>query len=101
MHAIALDLERRRAHRQWAVAAALVAVSGVVQLVVSLPLLLVAGSAHRSPGWEVLLELVVGSSFFAGALGVLWHTRTAAEPIGVLTVAEREPASPATVGRVA
>lgn len=101
VRAVAADIERRRSRRQWTLAAALVALSGVVQLLVSLPLLLMAGRPHGSLGWEVLLEFVIGSSFFAGALVLLWHSRTPVEPVGILTVADAGATGSTSMDRVA
>lgn len=101
VRATVADIERRRSRRQWAVAAALVAGSGVVQLLVSLPLLVTSAHPHGSFGWQVVLELVVGTSFFAGALVLLWHSRSVAEPVGILTVADSAEAGSNSMDRVA
>lgn len=90
--AVDADLARRRSRRQWLVAVGLVAVCGATQLLVSIPLVVLSHhDAHRSTGdWLVGLELVVGASFFIGALVLLWHTRGApVEPAVPLTVVEQ------------
>jgi hypothetical protein len=78
--AIDLDVSRRRARRQWLVAALMVALCGCLQLAVSVPLLLLAHHPRGRAGHGhllVVLELLVGASFFLGAVVLLWHTRGA------------------------
>lgn len=91
VEAIAADVSRRRSRRIWSVAAALVAVSGALQLAVSVPLLILAhhrASGH-SRGWVVGLELLVGAAFLLGALVMLWHTKgSPQEPAVPLAVAD-------------
>lgn len=86
--AVAADVVRRRSRRQWLVAAGLVVLCGALQLLVSVPLLVLSHhDGHRSTSdWLVALELAVGASFFVGALVLLWHTK--GEPV--------EPAVPLT-----
>jgi predicted anti-sigma-YlaC factor YlaD len=77
MSSVAADRKRRRARHQWLVAAVLVALCGSVQLLVSVPLLVMTHHrAHRSTGdWLVGLELAVAVSFVLGALVLLWHLK--------------------------
>jgi hypothetical protein len=88
--AVDLDLARRRSRGQWLVAVVMVVLCGALQLVVSVPLLLLAhrgGSGHGR--LLVVLELLVGASFFAGAVVLLWHTRGA--PVDSRVVASTVP----------
>jgi predicted anti-sigma-YlaC factor YlaD len=76
--AVDLDLARRRSRRQWLVAVVMVVLCGCLQLVVSVPLLLLAHHGSSGHGHLlVVLELLVGASFFVGAVVLLWHTRGA------------------------
>ena len=92
--AVDLDVSRRRSRQQWLVAVVMVVLCGCLQLAVSLPLLLLAHHPRGTAGHPhlvVVLELLVGASFFLGAVVLLWHTRgvPADPPLGVTSHAHR------------
>jgi predicted anti-sigma-YlaC factor YlaD len=76
--AVRADLHRRRARRHWLAVARAVAIAGLLQLLATVPLLLLA-RGHASGGGRVhvlgLVELAIGAGFFVGALVVLWQAR--------------------------
>jgi predicted anti-sigma-YlaC factor YlaD len=80
--AIEADARYRRSRRQWAVVVILVTLSGLAQLVMSVPLLAAHGKVWRGAP-VVALESVVAVSFLAGALSLLWHYRNSVEPLEV------------------
>jgi anti-sigma factor RsiW len=89
--AVRADRRRRRLRRSWLRFGSAVVGAGLVQLLVTVPLLMIA---HRHPdggGPLDLLgatELVIGAGFFLGALVVLWRDRGAASP-DVVSLDER------------
>lgn len=89
--AVRADRRRRRLRRSWLRFGSAVVGAGLVQLLVTVPLLVIA---HRHPdggGPLDLLgatELVIGAGFFLGALVVLWRDRGAASP-DVVSIDER------------
>jgi predicted anti-sigma-YlaC factor YlaD len=75
---IRADVRRRRARKYWLAVARAVVGAGLVQLLATVPLLLLA-RGHASGGARVhllgLVELAIGTGFFVGALVVLWRER--------------------------
>jgi predicted anti-sigma-YlaC factor YlaD len=76
--AVREDARRRRVRRYWLGVARAVVLAGLLQLLATVPLLVLARS-HTSGGSRVhvlgLVELAIGAGFFIGALVVLWQQR--------------------------
>jgi predicted anti-sigma-YlaC factor YlaD len=72
------DVRRRRVRTYWLAVARAVICAGLLQLLATIPLLLLARS-RTSGGGQVhvlgLVELTIGAAFFVGALVVLWRER--------------------------
>lgn len=72
------DIRRRRVRKYWLAVARAVIVAGLLQLLATVPLLLLARS-HTSGGGRLhvlgLVELAIGTGFFVGAILVLWRER--------------------------
>jgi predicted anti-sigma-YlaC factor YlaD len=89
--AVRVDEQRRRHRWRWLVFASAVVGAGVVQLLATLPLLLMARS-HTSGGGHVhalgSIELAIGAGFFIGGVVVLWRSRESVSP-DVLSRVER------------
>jgi predicted anti-sigma-YlaC factor YlaD len=72
------DRHRRRVRRHWVAFGTAVAAAGAIQLLATVPLLVMA-RARTSGGGRVhtrgLVELAIGAGFFVGALVVLWRDR--------------------------
>jgi Putative zinc-finger len=72
------DARRRKTRRHWIAVARAVAGAGLLQLMATAPLLLLARN-HTSGSDRVhvlgLVELAIGAGFFLGALVVLWRER--------------------------
>lgn len=81
--AVRVDARRRRVRRYWLGFGSSVVVAGVLQLVATVPMLMIARS-HTSGGGRLhtlgMVELTIGAGFFAGALVVLWRDRGTASP---------------------
>jgi predicted anti-sigma-YlaC factor YlaD len=76
--AVRVDQRRRRARRAWLVVAGLVAGAGLIQLLATVPMLLLARGPASGGGLVHqlgLVELGIGAGFFIGALVVLWRER--------------------------
>jgi predicted anti-sigma-YlaC factor YlaD len=72
------DARRRRTRAHWLLVARVVVCAGILQLLATVPLLLLARS--RTPGAGRvgvlgLVELAIGAGFFVGAVVVLWRER--------------------------
>jgi predicted anti-sigma-YlaC factor YlaD len=94
MAAVVADVRRRRSRRYWLVFARAVVAAGLLQLLATVPLLVLARSGSAGHGREDMLgvvELVIGAGFFVGALVVLWQTR---EQSGLEVVRSLPAASP-------
>jgi predicted anti-sigma-YlaC factor YlaD len=77
MDAVRADVRRRRSRRYWLVFARAVICAGSLQVLATVPLLVLARS-HVGHGRVQLLgavELVIGAGFFLGAIVVLWKDR--------------------------
>lgn len=89
--AVRVHEQGRRHRRRWLVFACAVVSAGVVQLIATLPLLLIARS-HPSAGGRVhavgAIELAIGAGFFVGGVVVLWRGRESVSP-DVLSLVER------------
>lgn len=89
--AVRVHEQARRHRRRWLVFACAVAGAGVVQLMATLPLLLIARS-HPSAGGRVhalgAIELAIGAGFFIGGVVVLWRDRETVSP-DVISLLER------------
>jgi predicted anti-sigma-YlaC factor YlaD len=76
--AVQADVRRRRVRRYWLGVARAVALAGLLQLLATVPLLVLART-HTSGSSRVhvlgLVELAIGAGFFIGALVVLWQQR--------------------------
>jgi predicted anti-sigma-YlaC factor YlaD len=73
------DARQRRNRRYWIAVFCGVAVAGLIQLLATVPLLVLARSESSGSDASHLLgvaEALIGAAFFVGALVVLWKTRT-------------------------
>jgi predicted anti-sigma-YlaC factor YlaD len=72
------EVRRRRRRHYWLLFARGVIVAGLLQVLATVPLLVMA-RGHTSGGGRVhvlgLVELTIGAGFFVGALVVLWRDR--------------------------
>jgi predicted anti-sigma-YlaC factor YlaD len=98
------DIRRRRVRKYWLAVARAVVGAGLLQLLATVPLLLLARS-HTSGGGRVhllgLVELAIGTGFFVGALVVLWRERDRSVLELVRPARQRSSASAADVCEVA
>lgn len=70
------DARERRVRRQWVAVFAGVAAVGFVQVLATVPLLLLARGSGRHAGTVLgVVEASIGAAFFIGAAIVLWRTR--------------------------
>jgi predicted anti-sigma-YlaC factor YlaD len=76
--AVQEDVRRRRARRHWLIFARAVVGAGLLQVLATVPLLVLARRQPAGHGHVQLLgviELAIGTGFFLGALVVLWKER--------------------------
>ena len=105
VEAVARDARQRRNRRYWLAVSCAVAAAGLLQLLATVPLLVLTHTERPGSDASQILgvtEAIIGAAFFLGALAVLWKSRDRSTiEVVAMPKASREPARTETNEAVA